>query len=121
MLVLAVLLLSTAPFELLLPKQPMNGIVRDRVTSEPIVGARVHLGPVATRTDSGGAFAVPRASLADAITVEADGYVAGRASMWPPRREQQLTLTPRAFTIRVTDAESGEPIPDAVPVATGIP
>ena len=120
MLVLTVVLISLAPFELLLPKQPVAGVVRDRVSEQPIAGARVRLGPVVTQTDGGGAFAVPRASLADSIRVEADGYQVGRGAVFPPRQQQQLELAPRAFSLTVRDAETNEAVADAVPAAPGI-
>ena len=116
---LAVLLLALAPLDLLLPKIPLRGLVRDRVSAEPIVGATVHLGPIRVTTDASGAFDVERASMTDAVQVEADGYRPTRAYALP-LRELRLDLAPRTFTLNVKDAETNEPIADAVPLAPGI-
>jgi hypothetical protein len=117
--VLVVLALAVAPYELLLPKVPVRGIVRDRVSAEPIAGARVRLGQTATTTDGGGAFAAERASLAEPLQAQADGYQALETRIWPAG-EQRVELVPRRFALSVRDAETGEPIPDAVLAAPGV-
>lgn len=116
---LGILIVTLAPLDLLLPKVPVRGVVRDGVSAEPIAGARIKLGPASLTTDSGGAFSVERASMTDTIQVEANGYQAGQARVWPPR-EQRLELVPRRFALHVRDAETNEPIADAVAVAPGI-
>src|SRR6185295_8989340 len=58
-------------------------------------------------------------SLTDTIQVEADGYLVSHTRVWPPR-EQKVELKPRAVALNVRDAETNEPIVDAVPVAPGI-
>ncbi|HZO31464.1 MAG TPA: putative glycoside hydrolase [Chloroflexota bacterium] len=118
-LVLGMLILTLAPLDLLLPKVAVNGVVRDRVTGAPIVGATVRLGPASLTTDSTGAFAVERASMTELIQVEASGYRARQARVFPPRA-QQFDLVPRSFALNVRDAETNEPIADAVIDAAGI-
>jgi hypothetical protein len=117
--VLAILLVAVAPLDLLLPKVPVRGVVRDAVSAEPIRGARVRLGLTTTVTDGGGGFNVERVSLTDTVQVEADGYLAAHARVWPPR-EQRVELRPRGFTLDVRDAETNEPVADAVPVGPNI-
>lgn len=116
---LGILGLTLLPLDLLLPKVSVRGLVRDRVSAEPIGGASVRLGPTSLVTDGGGAFAVGRVSLTGIIRVEADGYQPGKTRVFPPR-EQRLELVPRRFELNVRDAETNEPITDAVPVAQGI-
>ena len=79
----------------------------------------MQLGPATLTTDSAGGFSVERASMTDTIQVEANGYQTGQARVWPPR-EQHLNLVPRGFGLHVRDAETNEPIADAVAVAPGI-
>ena len=118
-MVLGILIFTLAPLDLLLPKVPVRGVVRDRVSAEPIAGARITLGPASLITDRGGAFAVERASMTDTVRVEADGYRAGQARVWPPRA-LRLELAPRTLALHVRDAETNEPIPDALAVAPGV-
>ena len=87
---------SLAPLDLLLPKVPVGGIVRDAISSEPIAGRKVRLGPIATTTDGSGAFSVDRVSLTDTIQVEADGYQTGQVAVWPPH-EQRIVLQPHGL------------------------
>ena len=117
--VLAILGLTLLPLDLLLPKVSVHGQVRDRISDAPIGGAKVRLGQTSLSTDAGGAFAVERVSLTGTVQVEADGYHAGQSRVFPPR-EQRLELVPRTFALNVRDAETNEPIADAVPVAPGI-
>jgi hypothetical protein len=117
--VLGILGLALTPYELLLPKVPVNGTVRDRVTGEPIDGATIRLGRATATTDSSGAFAVERASPADTVHVEADGYQSRRSWFWP-LHAQRIELVPRDFTLNVRDAETNEPIADAVAVGEGV-
>jgi hypothetical protein len=117
--VLGVLVVSLLPFDLLLPKVPLSGVVRDAVTSEPIGGAKVKVGPHATTTDVGGAFSADRVSLTDTVQVEAEGYKTGQTGVWPPR-QQDVKLQPRTFAVSVRDAETGQPIADAAAVSPGI-
>jgi hypothetical protein len=119
LVVLGVLIVSMAPFDLLLPKVPVKGIVRDRVTAEPIGGARIKLGQASLTTDSTGAFSVERASMTDSLQVEANGYQPGRSRIFPPR-EQRLELAPKTFALSVRDAETNQPIADAAVVAQGV-
>jgi len=116
---LGILILALAPLDLLLPKVPVRGVVRDRASAEPIAGARVKLGPATLTTDRAGGFSVERASMTETIQVEADGYQTSRSSIWP-MRELLLDLVPRSFALDVRDAETNEPIADAVAVAPGI-
>jgi hypothetical protein len=116
--VLGILTLTVAPLDLLLPKVSVRGVVRDRASAEPIHGARVRMGPTSLTTDARGTFAVERVSMTDTIQVEADGYQTGQSYIFPPR-EQRLDLRPRTFALNVRDADTNEPIADAVPVAPG--
>jgi hypothetical protein len=108
--ILAILGATLAPLGLLLPKVPVRGLVRDAQTAEPISGARVQLGQLTLTTDTDGVFDVERASLADSLRVDADGYESLRTRVWP-RTGAHLNLVPRRFTLHVRDAETGEPIP----------
>jgi hypothetical protein len=111
--------LSLAPLDLLLPKVAVSGTVRDAISSEPIAGARVRLGPAATISDDSGAFSFDRVNLTDRLQVEAEGYRNGQGSVWPPR-DQRIVLQPYAFALNVRDAETNQPIADAVAVAPNI-
>lgn len=119
LIVLAAVALAVAPYHLLLPKVPLSGVIRDGVSAEPIRGARVRLGTTTTTTAADGSFAIERASLAERLYVEADGYHAAQVAPWPPRG-QQVRLTPRTFALSVRDAETNAPIPDAVAIAEGV-
>src|SRR5215207_342427 len=94
--VLVVLALSLAPFDLLLPKVPVAGIVRDAVSAEPIAGASVRLGQSATETDRTGGFSIERGSLVEPLQVDADGYHTRRSRFWVPG-DRDVELLPRAF------------------------
>lgn len=118
-MVLGILILTLAPLDLLLPKVPVKGVVRDRASAEPIAGASIRLGPASLTTDSGGAFAVERASMTDTIQVEANGYQPRQTRVFPPRTVG-LDLVPRTFALNVHDAERNEPVGDAVVVAPGV-
>jgi hypothetical protein len=118
-LILGILVLSLAPLDLLLPKVPVGGTVRDAISSEPIAGAKVRFGPTNTTTDSGGAFSFDRVSLTDTIQVEAEGYKSRQTSVWPPG-DQRIVLQPHAFALSVRDAETNQPIAEAVPAAPNI-
>ncbi|MGE3267967.1 MAG: putative glycoside hydrolase [Chloroflexota bacterium] len=111
-MVLAILALTIAPLDLLLPKIPVGGTVRDGISNQPIAGATVKLGTATLTTDATGAFSLDRVSLTDTMTVEADGYQSGRSRVWPPR-DQHVDLLPRVFTLSVRDAETNEVIADA--------
>lgn len=108
-LVLAILGITLAPLDLLLPKVPVQGIVRDARSGEPISGARVQLGQALLTSDANGLFNVDRASLTEDVRVEADGYEPLRRRVWPAR-DQQLALVPQRFTMHVRDAETGETV-----------
>lgn len=109
-LVLAVLAFALLPLDLLLPKVPVRGVVRDAHTAEPIAGARVRLGPASITSGADGTFSVDRASITGGVLVEADGYRPLRSRVWP-LRAQRLGLVPQRFTMHVRDAETGAPIP----------
>ncbi len=108
--ILAILGATLAPLELLLPKVPVHGLVRDAQTAEPISGARVQLGQLTLTTDTDGVFEIERASLADPLQVDADGYAPLRSRLWP-RPALSVSLVPQRFTLYVRDGETGEPIP----------
>jgi hypothetical protein len=95
------------------------GTVRDATTSEPIAGAKVRYGLTTTTTDSHGAFSAERVSLTETIQVEAEGYKTGQAAVWPPR-EQQVEIHPQAFVLHVRDAETNQPVAEAVAAAPSI-
>ncbi len=105
--VLGLILLSIAPWPLLLPKVRVSGTVREGTSEQPLGGVRVISGPSATMTDADGRFAFERASLAEPLVVEADGYAPGRVMAWPPG-DVRITLAPRSFSVSVRDAETGE-------------
>jgi hypothetical protein len=116
--VLAVVVLSIAPLELLLPKVSVSGRVQDRVSSEPIAGARVRLGSTTATTDGTGGFAFDRASLTERLHVQADGYQGTDSAPWPPKAVR-IGMVPAAFGLNVRDAETDEPIADAIAVGDG--
>jgi hypothetical protein len=118
-LVLGILLATIAPLDLLLPKVSVRGVVVDRVSREPVAGARIKLGSNALIADRVGAFGIERASMTDTVQVEADGYQSVQVYALP-FRELHVNLAPRSLTLNVRDAETNEPVPDAVPVGAGI-
>jgi hypothetical protein len=119
LIVLGILGLTLLPLDLLLPKVSVQGVVRDRISAEPIGGARVRLGANTIPTDARGAFAVDRVSMTTMIQVEADGYQASQSRIWP-LLEARLDLAPRGFALNVRDAETNEPVADAIADAPGI-
>ncbi len=108
-LVLGVVVLSIVPYQLLLPKVRISGAVHDEQSGLPIVGARVISGGVTATSVEHGFFTFERASLAEPLVVEADGYLPARASAWPVR-DVWVPLAPRVFSMAVRDAETGEPV-----------
>jgi hypothetical protein len=114
--VLTILILTLAPLDLLLPKVPVAGVVRDRASGEPVPGARIKLGAAAIQTDANGRFAFERVSPADAVWVEADGYQPTQNRLWL-QRDLEISVSPRGFALSIRDAETNEPILHAV--ATG--
>jgi len=116
--ILTVVVLVIAPYDLLLPKVPVRGEVYDAVSADPIMGAQVRVGSTTATTDSGGAFAFPRVSLTDTVQVQADGYQPSDARPWP-LSTLRLGLPPASFTLNVRDAETNQPVTDAVAVADG--
>ena len=116
---LALLALTLAPLELLLPKVPVAGAIRDQVSGEPVAGARVKLGQAAIQTDAAGRFAVDRVSPTESVQIEANGYQPTHSRLWL-QRNLQIELSPRVFALNVRDAETNEPITDAIAVAEGI-
>ena len=78
-LVLGVLLTTLLPLDLLLPKVPIRGLVLDRVSHEPISGARIKLGANGLITDRDGAYEFERASMSEMVQIEADGYQTAQA------------------------------------------
>lgn len=118
-MVLGMLAISLAPLDLLLPKMPASGVVRDSVSSAPIPGARVQIGTKDVKTNATGEFEIARAALTEPIQVEADGYQPLKSGPWLPI-ERRLELRPRSFAIEVRDAETNEPIRDAEPSASGL-
>jgi hypothetical protein len=117
--VLGILLATLAPLDLLLPKVSVQGVVLDRVSREPIGGAKIRLGAHTLTSDRAGAFGLERASMTDTVRVEADGYLPVHVYALP-FRQLQVSLTPRSLTVHVRDAETNEPVLDAVPVGTAI-
>ncbi|MCC7368351.1 MAG: carboxypeptidase regulatory-like domain-containing protein [Chloroflexi bacterium] len=117
-LVLAILALALAPLDLLLPKAPLAGRIRDAASGEPIAGARIGVGRSATQTGADGRFAVDRVSPTDRLQVEADGYQSAQASILA-RRQVDVELAPRAFAIDARDAETDEPVADVIVQAAG--
>ncbi|MCC6177074.1 MAG: hypothetical protein IT305_17330 [Chloroflexi bacterium] len=117
--VLAIVVFVVAPYQLLLPKIALDGVVRDAATGQPIRGARVRIGPSGATTDSGGAFGIARASLTERLRVDADGYLPTQVAAWPPRG-RNIVLAPRTFALNVRDAETGEPIADASLAGDGV-
>ena len=113
---LGTLLLTLLPLDLLLPKVAVHGEVRDRISNQPLAGAKVQFGGFTLTTDAGGTFAAERVSPTGSIQVDADGYYTARSQIFPPRNFD-LQLMPRTFAMNVRDAETNEPIADAVPVA----
>ena len=113
--ILAVIVLSIAPYDLLLPKISISGEVYDRASGEPVAGARVRLGAgtmaaSATTTDPSGSFSFDRAGPTETLYVVADGYQTSERVLWPPHG-QRIGLTPHAFALNVRDAETNQPMP----------
>lgn len=115
---LALVALTLAPLDLLLPKVPISGAIRDRVSGEPISGARVKLGQSALQTDASGRFSIDRVSPTESVQIQADGYQPAQSQIWL-QRDLQIDLSPRGFALNVRDAETNEPISDAIAVADG--
>jgi hypothetical protein len=63
-------------------------------------------------------FEFERASLADRVQVQADGYQGTSAAPWPPR-SVRIGLVPAAFALNVRDAETGEPVAGVVALGEG--
>ena len=112
LVILAVVLLAIAPWDLLLPKVAVSGSVRDAVSDEPLAGARVAYGPATVATGPDGTFAVGRASLTESLVAESDGYHPAEVSIFPPR-QQSIRLAPRSFWVTARNAETGEPVAGA--------
>jgi hypothetical protein len=110
--ILGIVLLAIAPWRLLVPKMKVSGLVVDEISSQPIGGARVSSGPSAVTAGGDGSFSFQRASVAEWLVVEADGYLPARVVAWPPGNVE-VKLEPRTFSITVRDAETGEVVPDA--------
>lgn len=118
--ILVIVVLSIAPWGLLLPKIPISGQVIDHASSEPLAGARVRVGTstLTTTTDTTGSFEFERVSPTETLYVQADGYQTGEATIWPPRG-QRIRLIPEAFALIVRDAETNQPVAEALAVAEG--
>ena len=84
-----------------------------------MAGARVRLGQAALQSDAAGEFAVDRVSPTESVQIEADGYQSIQSRLWL-RRDLLVELAPRGFALHVRDAETNEPVPDAIAVAQGV-
>jgi hypothetical protein len=117
--ILTLLAVTLAPLELLLPKVPVSGVVRDRTTGAPVAGASVKLGQATLRTDTQGRFALERVSPTEQIQVDAEGYQQGHSRIWP-QTEHAVVLTARSFGLTVRDSETGDRVADVSATAPGI-
>jgi hypothetical protein len=115
-LVLGALVLSVAPYSLLLPRVPVSGTVVDEASNQSLPGARITSTSSAVTSGPDGRFAFERVSLADVLTVEAEGYLPTRLLAWPPT-DLRVALTPRTFSVTVRDAETGDPVAGAAVAA----
>lgn len=117
--VLLILGLTLAPLDLLLPKVALAGHIRDAATGDPIPGAQVVIGRATLKSDVTGAFAVERVSPTERVQVQADGYQPAQTSILA-RRDVQVELIPRTFSLEARDAETGDLVSDVIVQASGI-
>ena len=92
----------------------MTFTVVDSATDQPIPGARVSIDSVFYQADEAGTVTTGRLDQGATIVVEADGYNPVRGNFSEgARTDQRVALLERTLIGKITDQDSGEPIPGA--------
>lgn len=117
LLIIAGLVVAVA-IQLLLVQKQINGTVRDSVSGKVIPAATLEIANIRIETDKNGRFSVPLNQNKDVrVQALADGYLPAAFSFdvpWYMKTGQiHVDLMPLGFSVRVIDASTGEPVPDA--------
>lgn len=88
--------------------------VADRATGESVAGAQVVGGDRSWSTDAAGNVTVPTADGALALEIRGDGYQSERLALEAGATgDHRIDLRPTTLVGRLSDAATGDPIPDA--------
>ncbi|MDE3089976.1 MAG: carboxypeptidase regulatory-like domain-containing protein [Chloroflexota bacterium] len=123
LLVLALAILAAAGIYSFEETRQLGGVVRDATTRAPIESAAIQLDANTVTTNAQGRYAIAVARGAFTLTVTADGYAPGTATvngddLFAHSFTLDLLLAPNRVTGIVRDTETNQPSPNA-PIAIG--
>ncbi len=100
-----------------LTPRTLSGHVLDAVTGQGVPGATLSMDEITTISDAQGAFAMPYLPATGQITVQAAGYRAAEPLPYAGGMQADVVISPWIAAVTVIDADSGQPIPEALVTA----
>jgi hypothetical protein len=88
----------------------VGGTVVDRVSGQPLVGARVWTARASSVTTADGVFALERVKPPEAIAIDAPGYRAQTRRVTSPYEDFAVGLEPIGVELEAVDADTGQPV-----------
>jgi len=85
----------------------------EATSGKPLADTVIQIGQQKTKTDASGAFTLSRVEPGEAIVIEAAAYRIPPELVYHGETELNVTLEPYEATVTISDAESGEPLPEA--------
>jgi hypothetical protein len=103
---------QVVPLHITLMPNALSGTVRDAETGDPLSGATVRAARLRTTADESGHYILHRVRVGSILTAAVPGYETV-GIIFNGQSEQDLSLTPSATTVNVTDMYSGKPVSEA--------
>jgi len=104
----------SAAFGQSLAPRVVNGLLLDESDNRPISETAVLIGEQQTTTDANGAFQLRMVDPGQPIKVDNPGYRVPEGLVYNGEADLRLVLKPYQVTVQVSDAESGEALPEAL-------
>ncbi|MCE5257633.1 MAG: carboxypeptidase-like regulatory domain-containing protein, partial [Chloroflexi bacterium] len=100
-------------YEATLKPRVVTGRLSEEGNGSPIAGTSIQIGEQKTTTDSSGAFTLSQVEPGQAITISAAAYRIPDGLTYNGEAELNLALKPYQAAVSISDAESGEALPEA--------
>ncbi|HUE75280.1 MAG TPA: putative glycoside hydrolase [Chloroflexota bacterium] len=109
--------LESGQVEVKLQPTVLSGTVVDKLTGDPVSRARLEVDGQDLLSDERGAFTAQRVRLGSIVAVQAPGYQRVEQP-YTGEQDVNLSLAPRAISVRATDTSTGQTI-DGIDVRAG--